>query len=145
MNEGVNRLILFKVAGLIYALRLGDVAEVIEPPPIYPVPGTPGSFSGMINFHGNLVAVVDLADFMGRGGRNPNGQLLVVAASIANLALWVESVDSVCSADLVKEESASGEELVEKVLVISGRQARLLALERLVQGLEEGLASPSRP
>ncbi len=145
MNDGVNRLILFKVAGLIHALRLGDVAEVIEPPPIYPVPGTPDIFCGMINFHGNLVSVVDLADFMGKGSRDPNGQLLVVTGSIANLALWVESVDSVCPVDLVKEELPSGEEMVEKVLVISGRQARLLALERLVQRLEEGLASPSRP
>lgn len=136
MMENANRLILFTLQGERFALRLGDVAEVTEPPMLYPIPRAPHFFSGIMNFHGNLVSVIDLADFIKNTPCDPQGQLLVLDTRIANLALWVDSVESVRPADVVHEERGSVEELVEKVLIMSGRELKLLSVESLLEKLE---------
>ena len=137
MKDGTNRLILFNLQGERYALRLGDVAEVIEPPPIYPIPRAPRFFHGIINFHGTLVSVLDLADFLKGIRFHSRGQLLALDSRIASLALLVESVESVRSEDVVQEERAGDENLVEKVLIIADREVVMLSVEKLVDRLEE--------
>jgi purine-binding chemotaxis protein CheW len=140
MKDGTDRLILFYLHADGYALRLEDVAEVLEPPPLYPIPRAPRYFPGIMNFHGSLIPVIDLAGFLSKGSLSPQGQLLVLDNRIANLALWVDSVESVRSADVVLDEREVDEELVEKVLTISTREVRLLSAARLVDRVEEILA-----
>ena len=137
MKDGTNRLILFNLQGERYALRLGDVAEVMEPPPIFPIPRAPSFFHGIMNLHGNLVSVLDLADFLKGSRRNSQGQLLALDSRIASLALLVESVESVRSEDVVQEERAGDENLVEKILIIADREVVMLSVEKLVDRLEE--------
>ena len=137
MKDGTNRLILFNLQGERYALRLGDVAEVMEPPPIYPIPRAPRFLHGIMNLHGNLVSVLDLADFLKGSRRNSQGQLLALDSRIASLALLVESVESVRSEDVVQEERAGDENLVEKILIIADREVVMLSVEKLVDRLEE--------
>lgn len=140
MTDNENRLILFTLKGEYYALRLGDVAEVMEPPMLYPIPRAPHYFSGIMNFHGNLVSVIDLADLLKGTSRYPQGQLLVLDTRIASLALWVDSVESVRPAEVIHEEEVSAEALVEKRLIMSEREVKMLSVEKLLEKLEEILA-----
>jgi len=48
-----------------YLLRLEEAGEVLPLPALYPVPLTRSWFVGLANVRGNLVAVVDLAEFAG--------------------------------------------------------------------------------
>jgi len=48
-----------------YLLRLEEAGEVLPVPPLCPVPLTRSWFLGLANVRGNLVAVVDLAEFAG--------------------------------------------------------------------------------
>lgn len=144
MTDGANRLILFALQGERYALRLEEVAEVMEPPLLYPVPRAPRYFAGIMNFHGKLVSVVDLADFLMAKSRHPQGQLLVLDTRVANLALWVDSVESVRPADVVHDERGSDEELLEKVLIMTGREVKLLSVKKLLGKLEEILIETGR-
>lgn len=135
MSSVMTRLLLFAVQGDRYALELPSVAEVLPPACTYPVPWTPACFRGAMNFHGNLVAVLDLADFMGTGTMSAEGNLLVLDRSIANLALGVDRVENIIISDLVLEELDSSEPLVEKILVLADGEVRKLALEKLLENI----------
>lgn len=53
-------------AGERWLVRLSHAGEVIQVPPITPVPLTQGWFLGVTNIRGNLYSVTDFARFMGR-------------------------------------------------------------------------------
>ncbi len=79
MMVGTNRLLVFRLQGSRYALDLSDVAEVMEPPVIFPIPRAPHFLSGIMNFHGNLVSVLDLAHFLGISSCTPAEKVLIMA------------------------------------------------------------------
>jgi purine-binding chemotaxis protein CheW len=58
-NEVVE-LLAIQVADLEFALDLGAVKEVIRPPALVRVPGLPPFVSGVINFRGVAIPVIDL-------------------------------------------------------------------------------------
>ncbi len=138
--DGANRLIVFSLQESKYALYLRIVAEVVEPPRIFPMPHAPLFFPGIMNFHGNLVSLLDLGHFLTDTPRNPQGKIMVLDTGMANLALWVDTVENVGSADVVLEEYESSEPLVEKVLVMAEGEVKMLSVERLLEQLEQILS-----
>jgi len=140
MMDGTNRLLIFSLQGSKYALDLRDVAEVLEPPRLYPIPRAPLFFPGIMNFHGNLVTVFDLSQFLNNVPRNPHGKVLVLDTRIANLAVWVDMVENIVSTDIVLEEDESSEPLVGKVLIMADGEVKMLAVEKLLPKLEEILS-----
>jgi chemotaxis signal transduction protein len=48
-----------------YGIELPDVAEVLPPVRLTPVPGAPPIFSGVINVHGEIRPVIDLKRLLG--------------------------------------------------------------------------------
>ncbi|HEX2769453.1 MAG TPA: chemotaxis protein CheW [Geobacteraceae bacterium] len=141
MMDGSNRLLVFTLRGSRYALTLRNVAEVMEPPLIYPIPHAPHFFLGIMNFHGNLVSVLDLARFLSGAPRNPHGKILVLDTRIANLSLWVDTIENICSTDAILEEYKSDENLVEKLLMMADGEVKMLSVENLLDKLEEILAA----
>jgi len=139
MNDGIQRLLIFRIQGNRYAMDLQDVAEVLDPPGMFPVPWAPSCIRGAINFHGSLVAVLDLSTVMNAGSLDRGGSLLVLDRKIANLALWVEKVDNIVLTDGVLEEDESSDPLVGSILVMADGEIRLLALPRLLEQIEETL------
>jgi purine-binding chemotaxis protein CheW len=138
--DDANRLIVFTLKESKYALYLRNVAEVVEPPRIFPMPNVPLFFLGIMNFHGNLVSLLDLAHFLLNAPRNQQGKVLVLDTGMANLAFWVDAVEIVGSADVVLEEFGSNETLVEKVLMMADGEVKMLSLEKLLEQLEETLS-----
>ena len=140
MMNGTDRLIIFSLQGGKYALYLRNVAEVVEPPRIFPMPHAPLFFPGIMNFHGDLVSILDLANFLSDTPRNPQGKVMVLDTGLANLALWVDTVENVGSGEVVLEEYESNEPLVEKVLIMAGGEVKMLSVERLLEQLEQILS-----
>ena len=143
MMDGTNRLLIFSLQGSKYALDLQDVAEVLEPPLIFPIPSAPPFFPGIMKFHGNLVTVFDLARFLNRNRApcNPHGKVVVLDSRIANLAVWVDMVENIVATDIVLEEDESSEPLVGKVLIMADGEVKMLAVEKLLAKLEEILST----
>jgi purine-binding chemotaxis protein CheW len=139
MMDGTNRLLLFSLRESRFALDLRDVAEVLEPPLLFPIPRAPLFFPGIMNFHGNLVSVLDLALYLKKTPRNPHGKVLVLDTRLANLAVWIDMVENIVSTDVILEEDESGDPLVEKVLIMADGEVEMLSVENLLQNLEEQL------
>jgi purine-binding chemotaxis protein CheW len=141
MMDGTNSLLIFSLQGSKYALDLRDVAEVLDPPLIFPIPRAPFFFPGIMNFHGKLVSVLDLAWFLNRAPRDPHGKVLVLDSRLANLAVWVDMVESIVATDDVLEEDECREPLVVKVLTMADGELKMLSVEKLLEELEEALSA----
>jgi purine-binding chemotaxis protein CheW len=137
MIDGIQRLLIFNMRGDRYAVDLQDVAEVLDPPETFPVPWAPAAIKGTINFHGNLVSVLDLAGFMNIGSIDQRGSILVLDKRIANLALWVDGVENIVLTDGILEEDESNNPLVRNLLIMADGEIRMLALEKLLERIEE--------
>lgn len=137
MKDASRRLLIFSVQEKKFALGLHDVAEVMEPPPIFPIPRVPAWFLGAMNFHGSLVSVLDLAKFLGTGSAIRPGKILVLDRCIASLAMLVDRVETIVSEDVVLGKDAGSEPMIAEVLNTADGDIRLLAVEALLDKLEE--------
>ena len=135
-----ERLLLFTLAGRGFALDLQEVAEVMEPPPSFPIPRAPGHFVGLINFHGALTALVDLGLFLQIGRHTPGqGKVLALDPRLASLALWVDGVTAVVACDTVSARAPVEDDPAGQLLETEHGTVRLLRAEDLVCALEQGL------
>lgn len=137
-----ERLILFSAGGREYACDLQQICEVMEPQRSYPVAGAPPHYLGVINFHGNLTALVDLPRFLGLAGCPLTGKLLVLDIRLARLALRVDGVSAIVSSDAILSEESCEDPLSEALFQTTQGEVRLLHLETLITGLEQGLRQP---
>lgn len=143
-----ERLIIFSAGGEQFACNLQEIAEVMEPQESFPIAGAPPHYQGVINFHGNLIALVDLARYLGLESRAAFGKLLVVDPRLAHLALKVDAVNSITGSEALTGEVPGEDPLTEALLETPFGSARLIRLEALLSGLEKGLrqaSSPSQP
>lgn len=105
MTETEQKYLIFTLQGRRYAFDLAQVAEVGEPLPTWPIPGAPPCYSGAMNFHGAIVAVMDLAAFLGLSGNHCLGKVVVLNSGIAALAFLVEQVERIVPADQVQDDN----------------------------------------
>jgi purine-binding chemotaxis protein CheW len=134
-----ERFLLFRLAGEGFALPLQEVGEVMEPPRSFPIPRVPRHFTGLINFHGTLTALVDLALYLGRQSRREPDKVVVVAPKLAHLAFSVDGVSAVVPREAVTEELPTEEPLTAAILQTEQGSFRLLRLEALISALEQDL------
>lgn len=92
MTGEPQRYLIFRQSGRIMALELSQVAEVAELTEIWPIPLAPACYPGAMNFHGTIVAVMDLARFFGLPSDSPPEKTIIIDTAIASLALRVEQV-----------------------------------------------------
>jgi chemotaxis signal transduction protein len=92
MTEAERTYLIFSLSGRRYAFDLAQVAEVVEQPAIWPIPLAPTCYNGAMNFHGTIVAVMDLAMFLGLSGRHGVEKAIVLDTRIAALAFCVEDI-----------------------------------------------------
>ena len=64
---GLNKqqVLVFQIKNERYGIELADVAEVLAPVHCTPVPGAPPAIAGVINVHGEIRPVLDLARLLG--------------------------------------------------------------------------------
>ncbi len=142
MNNSERRLLIFHLKGEKYALKLYDAAEVMEPPPLFPIPKAPLYFLGVMNFHGSLVPILDLAAALFDLGSHPDGgKVVVLGIHEVNLAFWIDAIVDIISEEQVVAEHESFDEMVEKFLVLPDQELRLLSIENLLDRLEQHINS----
>jgi purine-binding chemotaxis protein CheW len=136
MDDEFRRFIVFTLRGERYALDLRDVAEVMEPPLTFPIPRAPHYFAGVINFHGALVAVLDLAMFFETQPGPPGDKILVLDRSIANIAIQVDMVEDILSEEVVLDEREGDDEASTSLLIMADREVKVLAVQKILEKLE---------
>jgi purine-binding chemotaxis protein CheW len=92
MSNSDKRFLIFTLQGSQYALDLAQVAEVGDPPQMWPIPLAPACYSGAVNFHGDIVAVMNLSVFLDIDGNNQPSKIIVLHKRLASLAFLVDAV-----------------------------------------------------
>jgi purine-binding chemotaxis protein CheW len=92
MTDNRRKFLLFTVQNMLYALDLVQVAEVCDPPPVSPIPLVSACYSGAINFHGDIVAIMNLALFLGMPLVVKPEKIVVLQQEIASLAFFVDTI-----------------------------------------------------
>jgi chemotaxis signal transduction protein len=131
-----RKFLIFSLPGSLYALDLAQVAEVGNPPQTWPIPLAPPCYSGALNFHGDIVAVMDLAVFFGLAGPRKPGKIIVLHQEIASLALLVDAVARIASEEEVSFSPPPNNGFAAATLGLIDGEAVLLDLDAVVREAE---------
>ena len=126
MSQGTNKYLIFQLAGKRFAFDLTQVAEVSELPETWPIPMAPRCYRGAMNFHGTIVAVMDLTMFLGLDITHPPEKTIVLDPRIAALAFQVDHVIRIETVAPSGLRTASGEPFALGNLTLSDGNALLL-------------------
>ena len=137
MNGVERRLLVFTMAGRLYAFDLAQVAEVSELQPFWPIPAVPPCYPGAMNFHGSIVAVLDLAQFMGLPACHAPQKLIVLEKGIASLAFLVERVARIAAGDQLEIRPAPELAFASALIALSEGEATLLDAAEIAQRAAE--------
>lgn len=110
MTEAARKYLIFTLSGRCYAIDLAQVAEVVEQPATWPIPLAPPSYIGAMNFHGTIVAAMDLALFLGLPGGHGSDKLIVLDTRIAALAFSVEDITRITPQGQTELSGNTGDE-----------------------------------
>ena len=127
MIQAERKYLIFNMSEKLFAFDLAQVAEVSEPQRTWPVPAVPHYYRGAMNFHGSIVAVMDLSAFMGFPAPDhaPEKQI-VLHNGIASLAFIVERVLRIVSEQQVVFGEKPEGSFVAAQLILSEGMATLL-------------------
>lgn len=131
-----SRYLLFTLLGSTYAIDLQYVAEVVDAPPLFPIPLAPAHLVGAMNSHGSIKAVLDLSLMLNHGNSNREGKVLVLEDRLASLAIRVDEVLTITSTEIMERKPEEDDELSEWIISHGTQVIPLLALDRLLQRLE---------
>ncbi|MFH0925408.1 MAG: chemotaxis protein CheW [bacterium] len=87
----------FFLGGEWYGLEIKYIQEVIKPPKIFSIPGTPNYLLGAINHRGNIITVMDLASFLKIGLVNLSNEsrIIIIRVGELKMGLIVDSVSEI--------------------------------------------------
>lgn len=99
-EPGREDYLVFRIANEFFALAATSLRQILEPPPIVPVPNTPPDMLGVINLRGEILGVLDLRVpfHLGVAGTSEDERLLVLryrrrsVAVVADAVLSIESL-----------------------------------------------------
>ncbi|MGD8379767.1 MAG: chemotaxis protein CheW [Gammaproteobacteria bacterium] len=94
VRDNALEFVIFVVGGDFFALPADSVIEVVDPPPVSPIPFMPAYVDGVVNVGGRVVPQIDLKQclFDNVPGSNESGQVLLVDTAGPPCALAVERV-----------------------------------------------------
>jgi len=80
-----------------YGVDLPDVAEILPPVRITPVPGAAAVFAGVINVHGEIRPVIDLKRLLGIGttGNGDPARVILLRRNGREMGLQIDSVGQI--------------------------------------------------
>lgn len=136
MKEQNKKYLVFSRLNSLYALNLAQVAEVGDLRQISPIPFAPACYSGAINFHGDIVAVMDLSTFFGLSGFAKPGKIVVLHQDIASLAFIVDKIVRIVPEEEVTVGCQPESIFAAATLCFDGREAILINAGKLVSEAE---------
>ena len=138
MTDQCRKFLVFSLNRLRYAVDLSQVAEVGDPPQIWPIPLAPPYYSGAFNFHGDIVAVINLPLFLGIAGCGQPGKIIVLHHETVSLAFHVDAIVRIVSEDEISVCKPCDASFAGATLALPDGEATQLDLETLIRAVETG-------
>lgn len=132
--------VIFTVQGARYAFDLARIAAVAEPLRCWPIPGAPACYRGAVNFHGSIIAVIDLAHFMDMPACSEPEKMIVLSSETSSLAFLVESVLRIAPDHEVTLLDPQQSQFTASTLMLIDGTAALLDVDAMVSVAEKLIA-----
>lgn len=138
--------ILFKLGDEVFAFNIAIVNEITELLSMNMVPRSPEFIKGVINFHGRVVAVHDLADFFSlesKGKDSALKRIIVLVPKGYHIGFLVDSVTEITYINEEHEESnpMEGKDFkniyIDKVVCIGDTPVNIIDVDKLLADLED--------
>jgi chemotaxis signal transduction protein len=139
MTNASHKYLVFLLAGRHFAFDLAQIAEVEELPVTWPIPMAPRCYSGAMNFHGSIAAVMNLAMFLGLPGNHVVEKVVVLDTRIAALAFQVERVIRIVSVDPSDIQDGAEEPFATALLTLPDGDAILLDAVAIAERAAEAI------
>lgn len=80
-----------------YGIDIGEVAEILLPRPVTPLPRAPAFVQGLVSLRGTVLPVLDLARRLGLPGAEPTrtSRIVVLKDGDEHMGFWVDRVTGV--------------------------------------------------
>ncbi len=92
--------LIFTLAEEVYGLEIDAIQELVEDPSLHYVPRAEGVLTGAINFHGQVLAVIDLPALLDFAGEGRDHRHVVLTPEFKSLALIVSGIEKIVELDL---------------------------------------------
>jgi len=132
--------LIFKLADEWFGLEVNDLQEIVESPELNYVPRSPDWILGAMNFHGNIVPVLDLAKYMGLADSAYGDRVVVLPIGQKALALGVSGIHRIVPLDpdlmLPCQQEEQKELHIRMLYNHDGTMVNMLDLPSLLSSLE---------
>jgi purine-binding chemotaxis protein CheW len=96
-----EKLLIFDLASEKYAIPIHDIAQIIDLPPVTPVPNAPVFLAGIFSLRGRIVSVIDVARRLGLAGMDHEApKVVVLDLGADHFGLLVDRIDQVVDVNL---------------------------------------------
>lgn len=136
MADNDRKFLIFFVGGQRYAFNLAQIAEVMDPATSWPIPLAPACYVGAINFHGSIVAVMDLAVFLDFKHCSRPEKIIVLDVSVASLGFLVERLARIVSEHDIEFHKAPSTRFASALLRLPEGDATLLDIAEIISKTE---------
>lgn len=136
----MEQVLVFDLGEERYGLEVGYIQEVADSPGLHYIPQAPAYFLGAINFHGQILPVLDLCQFLEFPAGPQDPRKIVLATEGTALALAATAVHRIVplatEALLPFLGSPGRDSFIRAVFHHQGRMINLLDLPRLLRRLD---------
>jgi chemotaxis signal transduction protein len=139
-DPGTRGALTFPVGDFWFAVRVEEAGGLIDAEMLAPLPGQSGPLAGVVAFRGEMVAVIDLAAFLGieTSSQSARGYALVLARGADRFGILIPELPRLVPGhDLREAAVATGDvelgELIESVLQSGSRQFHCLNYWRIFE------------
>src|SRR3990172_639703 len=140
-----RQILLCHVGPEIFGIDIKHIQEVIPPGPIGKVPKAPAFATGILNYHGRVIAIVDLALFFSIEGSapydSPLAKIVVMEKEGYNLGFKVDRAEEILKVEGAgKAKEGASSQYVQEVLNIKGNAVNLLDIDKFLKDIEQFFA-----
>jgi purine-binding chemotaxis protein CheW len=131
--------LIFTLGEEIYGLEIDVIQEIIENPAVHHVPLAEGVLNGAINFHGQVLAVIDLPKLLGFTAGERDHRYVVLTPEFKSMVLSVSGVARIARLDLSSLQPAPaevGDSAIRGVVYLEDKMVNLLDIDKVINQLE---------
>lgn len=130
----------YKLGNDLYGLEIDAIQEIIEHPELHYVPRAEGVLSGSINFHGQILAVIDLPALLGFAMKERDYRHLVLTPEHRSLVLAINNVERIVNLEmehLLPPPDGHDRPAVRGVIDLDKSTINLLDTDEVIKQLED--------
>ena len=132
--------LIYKLGDDLYGLEIDAIQEIAENPVLHYVPRASGVLTGSINFHGQILAVIDLPELLGFAVKRRDHRHLVLTQEHRSLVLTTSGVERIVNIEmefLRPPPAGHDRPAVRGIIDFDETTINLLDIDEIIKQLEE--------